>query len=93
MVKRLGICGDGSSQGGKTLSSWLKIKSWASIQRVCRSVHEGGLGDACIKARGDGAGTKAGLGVKELRADKRVGGTAQREKIVSHPPPKPNSPP
>ena len=45
------------------------IKPWASIQRGCRSVDGGDLGDACMKASGEGAGTKAGLRVEESRAD------------------------
>ena len=35
-----------------------------------------------VKASGDGAGTIAGLGVEESRADLNAWGTGQREKIV-----------
>jgi len=77
---------DGSSEErrGDASSSWLMIKSWASIQRCWRSVDGGGLGNACMKASGDGAGTKAGLGVEELRADKTQEPATQRRLRKTH---------
>jgi len=37
-------------RGEESSSSWLIKKSWGTIQRGWRSVYEGGLGDACMKA-------------------------------------------
>lgn len=65
-------------RGEESSSSWLIKKSWGTIQRGWRSVHGGCLGDACMKASGDRAGTKAGLGVEELRADKTQEPATQR---------------
>ena len=56
-------------RGEESTSSWQILKSWASIQRGFRSVDGGGIGATCMKASGEGAGTKAGLGVEESRAD------------------------
>ena len=71
------------TRGGEgNSSSWLLIKSWASIQRGCRSVDGGDLGDACMKASGEGAGTKAGLGVEESRADKTEGAATRKNRLT-----------
>ena len=69
-------------RGGDASSSWLMIKSWASIQRRWRSVSGGGLGDTCMKASSEGAGTKAGLGVGELRADKTQESQRRLRKLI-----------
>ena len=63
---------DESSVERRALEQLADKQVLGSIQRGWRSVSGGDLGDACMKASGEGAGTKAGLGVEESRTDTKT---------------------
>ena len=78
---------DGSSEvrRGGELEQLAVNKVLGSNQSGCRSVDGGGLGATCMKASGEGAGTKAGLGVEESRADETQGRRTTRKKCLTLP--------